>query len=78
MWFHIKQILIAIDQLLNTLLFGWPDETLSSRCWRLSLSGNDLPRKIVDTILFFDKDHCKSSYESEKIRNQCPPELRVK
>lgn len=26
-----KRTLIAVDQLLNTLLGGWPDETLSSR-----------------------------------------------
>ena len=30
-----KRTLIAVDQLLNTLLGGWPDETLSSRCYRL-------------------------------------------
>lgn len=29
-----KRTLIAVDQLLNTLLGGWPDETLSSRCYR--------------------------------------------
>ena len=73
---HIKQILIAIDQLLNTLLFGWADETLSSRCWRWSLKGRDWPRKLVDTLLFFDKEHCKTSYESEVLRRQCPVELR--
>lgn len=28
-----KRTLIAVDQLLNTLLGGWPDETLSSRCY---------------------------------------------
>ena len=29
-----KRTLIAVDQLINTLLGGWPDETLSSRCYR--------------------------------------------
>ena len=28
-----QRILIALDQLVNALLGGWPDETLSSRCW---------------------------------------------
>ena len=43
-------ILIAIDQLLNTIFGGWPDETFSSRCWRWSLEGKDWPRKIVDGL----------------------------
>jgi len=73
---QLKQVLIALDQLLNTLLGGWSDETLSSRSYRLSLKGNSVPRKVIDIILFFDKDHCKSSYESERDHNQLPPELR--
>ena len=31
--------MIAVDQLLNTLLGGWPDETLSSRCYRWARGG---------------------------------------
>lgn len=34
-----KRTLIAVDQLLNTLLGGWPDETLSSRCYRWARDG---------------------------------------
>ena len=30
----MKQILIAIGQLANTVIGGWADETLSSRAWR--------------------------------------------
>lgn len=30
----LKQILVAVDQLANTILGGWADETLSSRLWR--------------------------------------------
>ncbi len=30
----MKQVAIAIDQLLNALLGGWADETLSARMWR--------------------------------------------
>ena len=29
-----KQVLVALDQLVNALFGGWADETLSSRCWR--------------------------------------------
>jgi len=32
---YFKHIAIAVDQLFNTVLCGWPDETFSSRCYRL-------------------------------------------
>ena len=72
-----KAILIALDQLVNALAGGWPDETLSSRAWRWSKDGKrDWPRKLVDGLLCWDKDHCRESYESERLRRQLPPELR--
>lgn len=72
-----KAILIALDQLVNTVFNGWPDETFSSRCWRWSRDGKrDWPRKLVDGILFWDKNHCRESYESERVGRQLPPELR--
>ena len=37
-----KRTLIAVDQLLNTLLGGWPDETLSSRCYRWARDGEGM------------------------------------
>lgn len=33
-------------------------------------------KKIIDTILWFDKDHCKESYENEILNRQLPPEYR--
>lgn len=73
MRFRIKQTLIAFDQLVNAMLGGWADETLSSRAWRES------PRlaRVIDIIFWFDKDHCKESYLSEKKRLQIAPELRT-
>lgn len=72
-----KRILIGLDQFLNTLFMGWPDETLSSRCWRWEQAGiRAWPRKLVDTLFFWQPNHCRSAYESERKRLQCPPELR--
>lgn len=70
--FRIKQTLIALDQLLNAVLGGWADETLSSRSYR------EKPRlaKLIDLLFWFDKDHCYESYVSEQLRMQMPPELR--
>lgn len=75
-WF--KQVLVAFDQFLNTLIGGWADETFSARCWRRR--GHPVwgaLRMVVDAILFFDKNHCEASYNSEVSRLQCPPELRT-
>ena len=74
-----KAILIAFDQLINTLLGGWPDETISSRCWRWSKDGKrDWPRRCIDAVarLFGDKDHCWASYISERMGRQQHPEMR--
>ena len=73
-----KAVLIALDQLLNALMGGWPDETYSSRCWRWSLQGRDWPRRVVDGVawLFRDYDHCRESFESERLGRQLPPEAR--
>jgi hypothetical protein len=70
----IKQVLIALDQLLNTILGGWADETLSSRshrCW---------PRieKAINLLFWWDPNHCYNSYLSEIQRRQFPPEMRNK
>lgn len=74
---HGKQILIAIDQLFNSLLLGWADETLSSRAYRWNKNNiRSWPMKILNKLFFWEKDHCYSSYLSEKERRHCPPELR--
>ena len=77
LFWYLKNILISLDQFCNTLFLGFPDETLSSRCYRLSRDGKtNTPRKIVDTLLFFDKNHCEESYMSEKLNRQNAPEFR--
>lgn len=77
--FYLKQLLLAFDQLINALLFGWADETISSRSYRLS-SGSVLWRlvsKFIDVLFFFDPDHCRTSYEAERLRSHLPPEYRT-
>lgn len=77
MWAYSKNILIALDQLLNTIFAGSCDETLSSRAWRLEQErGRKWPRFLIDAILFFDTDHCYQSYLSEIERKQLPPSMR--
>ena len=72
-----KAVLIAADQLLNALLAGWPDETLSSRAWRWEQNGvRSWPRRFIDRLFFWEQDHCYQSYISEREGRQLPPELR--
>lgn len=70
-WWRL-QVLIAYDQLVNSLFMGWADETISSRSWR----GFDWRKNLIDRVFFWEPDHCKKSYDSEKVRNQLPPEMR--
>jgi hypothetical protein len=77
----MKQVLIAIDQLANTLCFwlpggAWADESLSARAWRIQVNCPNLYR-VIDGIFFFQKDHCYTSYISEILRLQSPPEERT-
>ncbi len=71
----ILQILIAFDQLINTILGGMADETISSRAhrnrfknWRWRFM-----RRLIDGLFFWQKDHCHQSYLAELDRKQLPP-----
>ena len=67
------QVLVAIDQLVNTLFCGMADETLSARAWRHHLKGERTWLvKLIDTLFFWQKDHCRTAYESEVERKQLP------
>ncbi len=71
----ILQIMIAFDQLINTILGGMADETISSRAhrnrfknWRWRFM-----RRLIDGLFFWQKDHCHQSYLAELDRKQLPP-----
>ena len=70
------QVLVAIDQLLNTLIGGFADETLSSRAHRRRLRGKGGVAWVIDHIFFWQDEHCKTAYESELERAQLPVEFR--
>lgn len=69
---------IAFDQLLNAIFGGWADETFSSRVYRnsnMSLYWATL-RRCIDTLFFWQKQHCYKSYQAEIKRESLPPEMR--
>ena len=76
---YIKNNLISFDQSCNTILNGYPDETLSARAWRTEQENNTFGkffRPTIDTLFFFQKDHCYNSYLSEIERKQLPKEYK--
>lgn len=74
---YLYHVLIALDQLVNAMTGGCADETFSSRCYRgavLSQAPKKRWRVLYRLVngLFFDKNHCKTAYESELSRKQYP------
>jgi hypothetical protein len=68
----MKQILIALDQLLNALFGGMADETISAHAYR----SNWRIRMAIINFIFFDKNHCMDSFISEQQRLQLPKRYR--
>jgi hypothetical protein len=78
----MPQFLIAIDQLLNTIIkigrdgYGYADEMLSARAWRLRDRSN--LHIWINRLYFWDDNHCCECYQIEQERQQLPPEYRAK
>jgi len=69
---------IAGDQLLNAAFRGSPDETLSARAYRLSVErGRHWPRRAIDTLLFWQAEHCRAAHVSEVLRKHLPEQYRT-
>lgn len=76
---YFKQVLIAVDQLVNTLFSGYADETLSSRAHRMRVKNHKYWKwtaSFIDVLFFWDPNHCETSFHSERSRMQLPPEMR--
>lgn len=75
---RILNLLISIDQTafsIITLGKADPDETMSAAAFRLEQEGKwqgKLFRPMIDRIFFFDKFHCRASFESEINRKHLP------
>jgi len=73
---YLLHVLIAIDQLVNTLVGGYPDETLSASAWLGEQQGKIIPcvmRPVIDFLFLpFEREHCMRSYCAELRREQSP------
>lgn len=74
-----KQTLIALDQLVNALVGGWADETISARAHRNAARGNARWRaaeRVIDAVFFWQRNHCAESFRMEQGRWHLPPAYR--
>ena len=71
-YFH--QVGIAIDQLINTLLAGHADETLSARAWRMQNKKCrwKIACQLIDGLFFWQDNHCFKSHINELERRHMP------
>ena len=67
---------LAIDQLINVMGGGDPDETVSSRVGKIARKHNGdipwyrpLPRFLNWALDKIDKDHCKEAIEEDEGKN---------
>ena len=73
---YVLNILIAIDQLVNTLIGGYPDETLSASAYLGEREGKffgRIFRPVIDFIFWpLQRNHCRRAFESEFDFSQRP------
>ena len=73
---YVLRILIAIDQLVNTLVGGYPDETLSASAYLGEREGKlfgRIFRPIIDFLFLpLERSHCKRAWEAEFNFSQRP------
>jgi hypothetical protein len=64
---YFWNLLVSIDQFINTLLGGFPDETLSSRMGK-HVAKKDCPfcNFLCSLLNLFEKDHCIKSIENDE------------
>ena len=77
---YLLNVTIAIDQTLNALRGGSPDETLSAAAWRTEQKGRWLGRvfrPLIDLLFApLEKDHCRTAFESERDGRHLPKEYQ--
>ena len=68
---YLFRVLMSLSQLLNTILGGRVDHTFSGRVGRAAEEGKTwgkIMAEIIDTLFFFDPDHCARSIERDELK----------
>lgn len=63
---YIWNILLTIDQGINTILGGDPDETISSRAAKRRKEGARWACILCKFLNIFDKNHCNENIEDDE------------
>ena len=67
---YLKNILIGIDQLVNAICLGDPDETISSRVGKRRDGNERFLAGVVDRLFFWQKKHTEKSIELDEGKDQ--------
>jgi hypothetical protein len=70
---YLKNIFLAVSQVLNVLLGGDPDETLSSRAGKARLNGRAWGCILCKVLDRLDKNHCTNAIENDEGKNAVKP-----
>ena len=62
---YLRNVLVSVDQLANTLLAGYPDETLSARSWRCRYKRRWTIMVKVINFLARNPHHCELAFTKE-------------
>jgi hypothetical protein len=71
---YIWNILIAVDQLGNTIFGGDPQETISSRSDKAMKAGKKWGCVLCKFLSIFQKDHCQKAVEPSVGSNGVLPD----
>jgi hypothetical protein len=79
---YFINVFIGVDQLITTLIGGYPDETISSYAYRMDKKNKIaglIFRPVIDFLFSWQNlqgGHCYHAYLYERRRADSPPELR--
>lgn len=63
---YFRRLFVAVDQLLNALTGGFPDETVSSRAEKDTEKKRLIPCILCVLLGWIDKDHCEKAFEPDE------------
>lgn len=66
---YLVEVLYSQDQLVNTILCGTPDTTISGRAGYWSAKGDPVAQhmeKFINLLFFFQPDHCAKAIEPDE------------
>jgi len=64
---YFLNLLISVDQLINTIFGGYPDETISSRIGKHVFKNDSWLCDILSKLLnLVDKNHCVDAIEKDE------------